>query len=121
VEGLSSIVTLDEVQDPGSGDESSDAQLTWKRRKRAILKALPPGVDDAAAKQILNEIIVQGDEVHWSDVAGLEVAKNALRETVVYPFLRPDLFMGLREPARGMLLFGPPGSTFSCSRRRPPF
>ncbi len=54
--------------------------------------------------------MVQGDEVHWSDVAGLDVAKNALKEAVVYPFLRPDLFMGLREPARGMLLFGPPGT-----------
>lgn len=75
-----------------------------------MLKNLPPGVDEQAAKQILNEIVVQGDEVHWNDVAGLEIAKNALREAVVYPFLRPDLFMGLREPARGMLLFGPPGT-----------
>jgi SpoVK/Ycf46/Vps4 family AAA+-type ATPase len=83
---------------------------TWSRKKAAILRNLPPGVDEAAAKQILNDIVVQGDEVHWSDIAGLEIAKNALRETVVYPFLRPDLFMGLREPARGMLLFGPPGT-----------
>jgi fidgetin-like protein 1 len=74
------------------------------------MRSLPPGVDSAAAKQILNEIVVQGDEVHWSDVAGLEIAKSALREAVVYPFLRPDLFMGLREPTRGMLLFGPPGT-----------
>lgn len=54
--------------------------------------------------------MVHGDEVHWDDVAGLELAKTALKEAVVYPFLRPDLFMGLREPARGMLLFGPPGT-----------
>jgi SpoVK/Ycf46/Vps4 family AAA+-type ATPase len=67
-------------------------------------------VDESAAKQILNEIVIQGDEVHWDDIAGLDVAKSALKETVVYPFLRPDLFMGLREPARGMLLFGPPGT-----------
>ena len=82
----------------------------WKRQREGILKKLPPGVDPKAAKQILNEVVVQGDEVHWSDIAGLEVAKSALRETVVYPFLRPDLFKGLREPARGMLLFGPPGT-----------
>lgn len=92
-----------------SGDET-DSHDPWKWRKASILKRLPPGVDDQAAKQILNEVVVKGDEVHWSDIAGLEVAKNALRETVVYPFLRPDLFMGLREPARGMLLFGPPGT-----------
>ncbi|KAI0969110.1 P-loop containing nucleoside triphosphate hydrolase protein [Xylaria arbuscula] len=91
-------------------DEDSKGKSHWERRKRKILKSLPPGVDESAAKAIFNEIVVEGDEVHWSDVAGLEVAKTALRETVVYPFLRPDLFMGLREPARGMLLFGPPGT-----------
>ncbi|KAH7625946.1 P-loop containing nucleoside triphosphate hydrolase protein [Sordaria sp. MPI-SDFR-AT-0083] len=96
------------------GDEEAAQQRSeaakWNKQKAKILRRLPPGVDEHAAKQILNEIVVQGDEVHWSDVAGLEIAKNALRETVVYPFLRPDLFKGLREPARGMLLFGPPGT-----------
>ncbi|KAK4179727.1 putative ATPase of the AAA+ class [Triangularia setosa] len=91
-------------------DEQTKEARLWKNRKTDLLKKLPPGVDEHAAKQILNEIVVQGDEVHWNDIAGLEIAKNALRETVVYPFLRPDLFMGLREPARGMLLFGPPGT-----------
>ena len=75
-----------------------------------MMNNLPKGVDKAAAQQILNEIVVQGDPVRWGDVAGLDVAKHALKETVVYPFLRPDLFQGLREPARGMLLFGPPGT-----------
>lgn len=74
------------------------------------MKKLPRGIDVNAARQILNDIVVRGDEVHWDDVAGLETAKKALKEAVVYPFLRPDLFMGLREPARGMLLFGPPGT-----------
>jgi len=92
------------------GDDREDEKNRWEKRKKKILKRLPAGVDEAAAKAIFNEIVVEGDEVHWSDVAGLEVAKNALREAVVYPFLRPDLFMGLREPARGMLLFGPPGT-----------
>ncbi|KAI1345965.1 P-loop containing nucleoside triphosphate hydrolase protein [Xylaria sp. FL0043] len=91
-------------------DEGDQSKSQWEKRKKRILKTLPPGVDESAAKAIFNEIVVEGDEVHWSDVAGLEVAKNALREAVVYPFLRPDLFMGLREPATGMLLFGPPGT-----------
>ncbi|KAJ5770073.1 uncharacterized protein N7511_002124 [Penicillium nucicola] len=75
-----------------------------------IMNKLPKGVDPQSAKQILNDIVVRGDEVHWEDIAGLEPAKKALKEAVVYPFLRPDLFSGLREPARGMLLFGPPGT-----------
>jgi len=82
----------------------------WEERVKYVKKHLPSGVDEGAAKQIFNEIVVQGDEVHWDDVAGLDIAKKALKEAVVYPFLRPDLFMGLREPARGMLLFGPPGT-----------
>lgn len=69
-----------------------------------------PGIDKQAAKQIFSEIVVHGDEVFWDDVAGLKAAKNSLKEAVVYPFLRPDLFKGLREPVRGMLLFGPPGT-----------
>ncbi|KAI9707096.1 MAG: hypothetical protein M1836_000056 [Candelina mexicana] len=88
----------------------TSADKAWKERVEYLTKNLPKGVDEAAAKQIFNEIVVHGDEVHWDDVAGLDVAKSALKEAVVYPFLRPDLFMGLREPARGMLLFGPPGT-----------
>lgn len=98
------------TSETGISEESEQESDEWKERVRSILKNLPRGVDEAAAQQILNEIVIQGDEVHWDDVAGLDIAKSALKETVVYPFLRPDLFMGLREPARGMLLFGPPGT-----------
>lgn len=68
------------------------------------------GVDAAACEQILDNILILDEKVHWDDIAGLNNAKNSLKETVVYPFLRPDLFKGLREPIRGMLLFGPPGT-----------
>lgn len=91
------------LEDEGSASSS-------EKKMAQVLKNLPKGLDENSAKQILNEIVVKGDEVHWDDVAGLDAAKKALKEAVVYPFLRPDLFMGLREPARGMLLFGPPGT-----------
>ena len=103
----------DQPSDESSGRDSPEGSLesqNWEERLAYIKKHLPKGVDPWAAKQIFNEIVVKGDEVHWSDVAGLDQAKTALKEAVVYPFLRPDLFMGLREPARGMLLFGPPGT-----------
>lgn len=75
----------------------------------ALIKSIR-GIDELAAVQILNDIVVRGDEVYWDDIVGLDAAKNSLKEAVVYPFLRPDLFRGLREPTRGMLLFGPPGT-----------
>lgn len=78
-------------------------------RAEAALKNVK-GLDETLAKTIINEIVDQGDEVHWEDIAGLEAAKSSLKETVVYPLLRPDLFSGLREPVTGMLLFGPPGT-----------
>lgn len=74
-----------------------------------ILKKIK-GVDLRFAKNILIESERDQDKVYWSDIAGLEQAKESLLETVVYPFLRPDLFRGLREPVSGMLLFGPPGT-----------
>lgn len=96
---------LEEDREPEASEQSE-----WDAKVKRLMKNLPKGVDETAAKQIFNEVVIQGDEVHWDDVAGLNIAKSALKETVVYPFLRPDLFMGLREPARGMLLFGPPGT-----------
>ncbi|KAH6677194.1 AAA family ATPase-like protein [Halenospora varia] len=98
------------TSDDSEDQDKDPAKSAWEEKVAHLMKNLPKGVDEGAAKQIFNEIVVQGDEVHWEDVAGLDIAKNALKEAVVYPFLRPDLFMGLREPARGMLLFGPPGT-----------
>ncbi|RDW94086.1 putative AAA family ATPase [Aspergillus mulundensis] len=92
------------------GDDAEDGDFEEDSFIDDVLKKLPRGVDPNAARQVLNDIVVRGDEVHWDDIAGLDGAKKALKEAVVYPFLRPDLFSGLREPARGMLLFGPPGT-----------
>ena len=52
-------------------------------------------------------IMKEKPDVKWSEVVGLDDAKNALRESIVYPTKRPDLFP-LGWP-KGMLLYGPPG------------
>jgi len=52
-------------------------------------------------------IMKERPNVKWNDVVGVDDAKNALRESIVYPTKRSDLFP-LGWP-RGILLYGPPG------------
>jgi SpoVK/Ycf46/Vps4 family AAA+-type ATPase len=59
-------------------------------------------------KASFNELVVkEKPNVKWDDVIGLDDAKRAIRESIVFPFERPDLFP-LGWP-RGILLYGPPG------------
>ncbi|KAJ5068794.1 spastin [Anaeramoeba ignava] len=60
--------------------------------------------------QIENEIMDSSSGVKWENIAGLSFAKQALSELVILPQIRPELFTGLREPPKGLLLFGPPGN-----------
>ena len=53
-------------------------------------------------------VMKEKPNVTWKEVIGLDDAKNALRESIVYPTKRPDLFP-LGWP-KGMLLYGPPGT-----------
>jgi ATP-dependent 26S proteasome regulatory subunit len=51
-------------------------------------------------------IISEKPNVKWEDVAGLEGAKQSLKEAVVLPIKFPDLFVGERRPWKGILLYG---------------
>jgi SpoVK/Ycf46/Vps4 family AAA+-type ATPase len=52
-------------------------------------------------------VVTEKPQVNWEEVVGLDTAKKAVKEAIVYPVQRPDLFP-LGWP-RGILLFGPPG------------
>ena len=51
-------------------------------------------------------ILTKKPDIKWDDVAGLELAKRSLKETVILPVRFPDLFSGKRRPFGGILLYG---------------
>lgn len=56
--------------------------------------------------QLEGAIILEKPNIKWSDVAGLEGAKEALKEAVILPIKFPHLFTGKRVAWKGILLFG---------------
>ena len=59
---------------------------------------------------LANSIVADKPNVKWDDVAGLDGAKEALKEAVLLPIKFPNLFQGKRQPWKGILLYGPPGT-----------
>jgi len=57
---------------------------------------------------ISGTIVTESPNVRWDDIAGLQNVKQALREAIVLPIAKPELFTGARRPWSGILLFGPP-------------
>ncbi|KAK3321694.1 P-loop containing nucleoside triphosphate hydrolase protein [Apodospora peruviana] len=59
---------------------------------------------------LASAILTERPNISWDDVAGLEGAKEALKEAVLLPIKFPHLFQGKRQPWKGILLYGPPGT-----------
>jgi len=58
---------------------------------------------------ISGTIITELPNIRWDDIAGLVECKQSLREAIVLPIMRPELFTVARRPWSGILLYGPPG------------
>ena len=59
----------------------------------------------------MREVMLEVSHVTWTDVGGLDEAKEEVREAVEYPLTDHERFdlIGIRPP-RGVLLYGPPGT-----------
>ena len=76
-----------------------DPTASQEEQKTSLANHIKNNLDDMIMKE--------KPDVRWIDVIGIDDAKNALRESIVYPTKRPDLFP-IGWP-RGILLYGPPG------------
>lgn len=87
-----------------------------KRASSSSSSAPSTETEDEISGAISSVIVREKPNVKWEDVAGMEGAKRALREAIILPMTRPDLFKGARKPWKGILMFGPPGcgKTYLC-------
>jgi len=83
-------------------------ELLEKRKERKS-KAGSDDEEEKLENAISDIIVTEKPNITLADIAGLETAKQTLREAIVLPLMRPDLFSGARKPWKGILLFGPPG------------
>ncbi len=65
-------------------------------------------LNDESDSKVPAFVVREKPKVSFNDIAGLEEAKRAIREAIIYPIKRPELFP-LGWP-RGILLYGPPGT-----------
>ncbi|CAI0469935.1 unnamed protein product [Linum tenue] len=69
--------------------------------------------DNEFEKKLLADVIPPNDiGVSFNDIGALENVKETLKELVMLPLQRPELFCKgqLTKPCKGILLFGPPGT-----------
>ena len=101
------------------------SQLGGTRSRRGSLSAKSYGTKEEGSSEsdiegvsseekelidmISGTIVTESPNVKWDDIAGLQNVKQALREAIVLPIAKPELFTGARRPWSGILLFGPPG------------
>lgn len=84
---------------PLNGEAPPAVVMSSSKTGQVMVESLKATYDDLIMKE--------KPQVSWNEVVGLEDAKKAIRESIIFPAERPDLFP-LGWP-RGILLYGPPG------------
>eukprot|EP00743_Colponemidia_sp_Colp-15_P011339 GILK01012635.1.p1 GENE.GILK01012635.1~~GILK01012635.1.p1 ORF type:complete len:624 (+),score=80.79 GILK01012635.1:38-1909(+) len=76
------------------------------------MEELSVSAEDRELIRVIERDIINPNDIHvtFDDIAALTDAKRLLKEAVLLPLLLPEFFVGIREPWKGVLLFGPPGT-----------
>ena len=99
---------MDKQEDEGSS--MSKNVFSSSNHGEEVVDERLKNVDPKMIELVKNEIMDSGAPIDWDDIAGLDFVKGIIKEIIVFPMLRPDIFTGLKAPPKGILLFGPPGN-----------
>ncbi|XP_010556748.1 PREDICTED: uncharacterized protein LOC104825975 [Tarenaya hassleriana] len=85
-----------------------------QNESKSLKKSLKDVVtENEFEKKLISDVIPPSDiGVSFDDIGALENVKDTLKELVMLPLQRPELFGKgqLTKPTKGILLFGPPGT-----------
>jgi len=85
----------------------TNASVAMHRYSQAIVEVLPPDADSTISMLQMTE----RPDVTYSDIGGLDVQKQEIREAVELPLSHAYLYQQIGiDPPRGVLLYGPPGT-----------
>lgn len=82
------------------------ASIALHKHSNALVDVLPPESDSSI--QMLED--KDRPDVTYSDIGGLDIQKQEVREAVELPLTQFELYKSIGiDPPRGVLLYGPPG------------
>lgn len=84
-----------------------ESEYETKEPDLGVKSEQEPKVVESLKASYSDLVLKEKPNVKFEEVVGLDDAKRAVRESIIFPVQRPDLFP-LGWP-RGMLLYGPPG------------
>jgi len=84
-----------------------NSSVALHRYSNSVVEVLPPEADSAISMMQMQE----KPDVGYSDIGGLDIQKQEIREAVELPLTHFELYRAIGiDPPRGVLLWGPPGT-----------
>jgi len=84
-----------------------NASVALHRYSNSVVDVLPPEADSSITMMQMTE----KPDVSYSDIGGLDIQKQEIREAVELPLTHFELYQQIGiDPPRGVLMYGPPGT-----------
>jgi len=84
-----------------------NSSVALHRHSHALVDVLPPESDSSIQMMQMSE----RPDVSYSDIGGMDMQKQEMREAVELPLTHFDLYKQIGiDPPRGVLMYGPPGT-----------